>query len=141
MKKAILFVGILILLIPPVIGCHKNGTMDSKAIEAEVKQALPIGTPKEKVDLYLTNHKIEHSFYKPENRIYAIVRNLQKQSFGISESLSVIFSFDATNSLTNIESKVEYTGPWTGLRGGTLFSLLVQEADVTSTMPDGTPYV
>lgn len=111
MKKTIWLIGTLILLVPLMMACHKNNAADSKAIEAEVRQALPIGTPKEKVDLYLTNHKIEHSFYKPENRIYAIVRNLQKQSFSISESLSVIFSFDATNSLTNIESKVEYTGP------------------------------
>lgn len=91
--------------------CGKNSATDSKAIDAEVRQALPVGTPKDTVDLYLSDHKIEHSFYKPENRIYAIVRDLQTQSFGISKSLSVIFSFDATNSLTNIESKVEYTGP------------------------------
>lgn len=111
MKKIMWLIRSLILLVLLMMACHKNSAADSKAIEAEVRQVLPIGTPKEKVDLYLTNHKIEHSFYKPENRIYAIVRNIQTQSFGISKSLSVIFRFDATNTLTNIESKIEYTGP------------------------------
>lgn len=89
-------------------GCHKN--QSSKTIEDEVKQALPIGTSMEKVDSYLTSHEIEHSLYKKENRIYAIVRNLQRQPNGVSASLSIIFSFDISNSLTNVQSKVEYTG-------------------------------
>jgi hypothetical protein len=65
----------------------------------------------DKVDMYLTNHKVKHSLYKPENRIYAIVRDIRKYGFGTSESLSIIFSFDASNSLTNVQSKIEYTGP------------------------------
>jgi hypothetical protein len=110
MKRTTLVIAVFCLLIPPMIGCHKNGTVDSKAVEAEAKQALPVGTSKEAVDLYLTNHKIEHSLYKPENRIYAIVRNLKMQS-GTSESLSVIFSFDASGSLTNTQCTIDYTGP------------------------------
>jgi hypothetical protein len=93
-----------------MIGCHKKQAF-SKAIEAEVKQALPIGTPMEKVDVFLTTNKIEHSFYKPENRIYAMVRDTHKYGFGMGQSLSVIFSFDASNNLTNVQSKIENTGP------------------------------
>jgi hypothetical protein len=94
-----------------MIGCHKDRSSTSKAIEQEVKQSLPIGTPMEKVDSYLTNKKISHAFYKPEYRIYAMVPDIRKYDYGISESLSVVFSFDASNSLTNIQSKIEYTGP------------------------------
>lgn len=111
MKTTVMLIGVLILAIPLVIGCHKNQAVDNKAIEAQVKKALPIGTPREKVDSYLTNHKIEHSFYKPENRIYALVPDTRKSFFGFSGSLSVIFSFDASDSLTNIQSQVENTGP------------------------------
>jgi hypothetical protein len=101
----------LILAIPLIIGCHKTTALDNKVIEDGVKQHLPIGTPIDKVDLYLTNHKIEHSLYKPENRIYAIVRDTRKYGSGMSESFSVIFSFDGSNNLTNVQSKIEYTGP------------------------------
>lgn len=109
MKTTIMLASVLVLAISLMNGCSKD--QSSKAIEDEVKQALPIGTPMEKVDSYLTSHKVEHSLYKKENRIYAIVRNVQTQSNGVSGNLSVIFSFDTNNSLTNVQSKVEYTGP------------------------------
>ena len=112
MRKAILFAGVLILLvIPSMMGCHKNGSFDYKVIEAEAKHELPIGTSRAIVDLYLTNRKIGHTFYKPENRIYALIPDTGTHTFGFSKSLSIIFSFDTNSSLTNINCKTNYTGP------------------------------
>ena len=111
MKMTISLIAAVILAVPLVIGCHKGQAVDYKAIETEVKKDLPIGTPREKVDSYLTSHKIGHTFYKPENRIYALVPDTRKSVFGFSGSLSVTFSFDASDSLTNIQSQVQYTGP------------------------------
>jgi hypothetical protein len=91
-------------------GCRNNQPSTSKLIEGEVRQALPTGAAMKKVDLYLTSHNVEHSLYKKDNRIYAIYRNVHTSSNGSSENLSLIFSFDTNNTLTNIQSEIAYTG-------------------------------
>jgi galactitol-specific phosphotransferase system IIB component len=109
LKKVETFISILIR--KDSINPKPDGQQSGKSVEDEVKQALPLGTSMDKVDVYLTSHKLEHSFSKNEKRIYAIVRNLKTQSNGVSESLSIVFGFDETNSLTNVQSKIGYTGP------------------------------
>lgn len=104
-------IGLLIIAILLLAGCRKNQTPDSKEFEAKIKQALPIGTSKEKVDAYLSKQNIEHSYHTKENRIYALMRNLAPESTSVSKSLSIIFYFSENGGLTNVQSKIEYTGP------------------------------
>ena len=67
-----------------------------------LKQDLPCGTTLEKVSSYLENQGIPHSYYTNENKIHAII--FDNLPLHRTEVLSVTFSFDLSNHLTNVES-------------------------------------
>jgi hypothetical protein len=64
-----------------------------QAIEADLRQNLPDGTDYQRADEYLTAKGIGHSYYAPENRIYALIPNIGRD--GLFEAgLQIIVDFD-----------------------------------------------
>jgi hypothetical protein len=93
----------ILLAMQLLFGCGKDEAATKRV--NRIKQDLPFGTTMEKVDLYLANQGIPHSYYTNENKVHTIFfDNLPMRK---TEVLSVTFCFDLSNHLTNIESMVE----------------------------------
>ena len=83
----------------------------AEALEREIRNALPIGSSLEAVEIFLQKRGLEFSFEKSTKTIYAMARETKGSNLIIIESLGFQFHFDDELKLKSIESKVHLTGP------------------------------
>jgi hypothetical protein len=108
MTRALLFYSLFFTL-PLLVGCASASWYYSPAIY-QIRSDLPPGTSLEKVDSYLTQHQVEHSYFRKDNQVMALVRNVRRDGL-VQADVSLIFSFDNDRTLTHILAKPAYTGP------------------------------
>jgi hypothetical protein len=104
-----LFRSTLLVAISLLVGCASASWYYSPAIY-QIRSDLPPGTSLEKVDSYLTQHQVEHSYFRKDNQVMALVRNVRRDGL-VQADVSLIFSFDNDRTLTNVLAKPAYTGP------------------------------
>lgn len=85
--------------------------MDAEALEREIRNKLPIGSPLAAVEGFLKKREIEFSFEASSKTLYATARKLKGSTNLTSKSLTLKFHFDDGLNLTSIDTKVLYTGP------------------------------
>jgi hypothetical protein len=88
-----------------------SGKVDPRAVESEIRNELPIGSPISTVDRFLSDRGIEHSFQPSTKTGYAVVRRVKGSNAIIQEDLGFTFEFDKALTLTSIQAKKELTGP------------------------------
>ena len=106
-----LFLSILVLTLPFVTACTTGpwGWYYEPAVY-QIHLDLPVGTSLEKVDAYLTEHQIEHSYLRSTNQIKALVRNVRRDGL-VQADQTLTFTFNAYGSLTDFAVKNAYTKP------------------------------
>jgi hypothetical protein len=88
-----------------------SSSMTLEEIAANLRAALPAGTPLAKIDAYLSANEIDHSYYPPSNQVFAIVRRISGGLFVVNKSAQILITLDATGGLTRVEVIPQYTGP------------------------------
>jgi hypothetical protein len=108
MTRALLFTAILLTL-PFVVGCESVAAWYHPAI-TQIRADLPVGSSLERVDSYLDQHNIDHTYYRNSNQVAAYIHNIQRDAL-VREDLYVVFSFDDYKSLRDILAKPVHTQP------------------------------
>ena len=91
-------------------GCSPSGAPTAKALEAQIRKDVPIGSSVQQVMSYLSSKSITHVWHKESSYIGAIVRDTDAGML-VKESVSMRFEFDANLILTAIKFEKKYTGP------------------------------
>jgi len=87
------------------------GHEDQGQIEREIRSGLPLGSSASRVEAFLGEKGIEHSFESSSNTEYAVVRKIRGSNMLITKSLGLQLHFDNSLKLESIETKVHLTGP------------------------------
>ena len=85
--------------------------VNAEALEREIRNGLPIGSPLATVEGFLNKREIEFSFEAPSKTLYATARKLKGSTIFASKSRTLRFHFDDALNLKSIDTKVGYTGP------------------------------
>jgi hypothetical protein len=85
--------------------------MTAEALEREIRDRLPTGSPLATVDGFLNKRGIEFSFEASSKTLYATARKLKGSTILASKSLTLKFHFDDALNLKSIDTKALYTGP------------------------------
>jgi hypothetical protein len=80
-----------------------------ETIQQRVTTALPVGTPLAEVESYFEKNKVEHSFYKPENRMYAMLHNIWGGGWLTDKDAQIIIHFGADDKVDAVEVRAIYT--------------------------------
>jgi hypothetical protein len=72
----------LLLILPFLAGCVS--WYYSPAVY-QIRSDLPPGTSLRQVDSYLTEHEIEHSYFRTTNQVVAMVRNIRRDALDIED--------------------------------------------------------
>jgi hypothetical protein len=81
--------------------------------EAQLRQDLPVRTPKQEVEAYLTRWNIPHSFADPgiglgENTFYGTLKNIGVRAGIFMASLAIRIHLDADARVDGIKFRVDY---------------------------------
>jgi hypothetical protein len=98
-----------LLTLPFVTGCTAVSAWYHPAI-TQIRTDLPAGTPLAKVDAYLDQHQIDHTYYPRSNQVTAYIHNIQRDAL-VREDLYLVFSFDEYKGLRDILAKPIHTQP------------------------------
>ncbi len=99
-------VAILISILPLVAAC---ALIEAPSV-TQIRSALPPGSSLGRVDSYLTQYQVEHSYFQRSNQMTAVVHNVRNNGM-VQQDLSLIFHFDQNERLAGIEVKPAYTAP------------------------------
>jgi hypothetical protein len=108
MTRALLLTALLLSL-PFLGGCTTISAWYHPAL-TQIRTDLPAGSSLEKVDAYLDQHQIEHTYYRHSHQVTAIIHNIQRDSL-VREDLNIVFTFDEYKSLRDILATPVYTQP------------------------------
>ena len=108
MSRALL-PAVLLFILPLLAGCATYNSYYAPAI-TQIREDLPAGTSLGRVDAYLDQHQIEHTYYHHGNQIMATVQNVRRDGL-VQYDQTLVFSFDAYRNLTDILVKPAYTSP------------------------------
>lgn len=97
---------VILLTLPFVVGC---ASWYHPAL-TQIRADLPPGSSLRKVDSYLDQHQIEHTYYRRSNQVTATIHNVQRDAL-VREDLDLVFSFDEYKGLRDILAKPTYTSP------------------------------
>ena len=109
MPRAFSRAAFLMLSLSLLAGCATYSWYYEPAVY-QIRLDLPLGTSQAKVDAYLTEHDIEHSYLERTNQITALVRNVRRDAL-VQADVTLTFSFDGYRNLTDIDVKPAYTKP------------------------------
>lgn len=91
--------------------------IDVAKVEKDIRDHLPVGTPRAQIESYLNQRRIEHSYVErsPGSREYdrteiAIIRDAS-QSWLVRGDIQLLFKFDEQGKLTNYSVQQIFTGP------------------------------
>ena len=104
-----LFPTVILLALPFVVGCATVSAWYHPAL-TQIQTDLPVGSSLARVDSYLDQHQIDHTYYRRSNQITGYIHNIQRDAL-VREDLYLVFSFDQFKSLRDIEAKPAYTTP------------------------------
>jgi hypothetical protein len=104
MTRALLQAAIVMTL-PCLIGCAYY-----QPALTQIRADLPVGSSLARVDSYLNQHQIEHSYYWKSNQVTAIIRNVRGDGL-VQTDLNLVFSFDEYKTLRDILAKPAYIAP------------------------------
>ncbi len=107
--RRLLFQLLTLLALPLLTSCATYEWYYEPAM-SEIRTDLPLGSSLGRVDYYLTQHQVEHAYYRHSNQIVAHIRNVRRDAL-VQAELSVIFQFDANERLADIREKPAYTAP------------------------------
>ena len=98
-----LFPAVLLVILPILTGCTAVSAWYHPAL-TQIRADLPRGSSLERVDSYLDQHQIEHTYYRRSNQVIANIHNVQRDAL-VREDLYLVFSFDEYKSLRDILAK------------------------------------
>jgi len=104
-----LFPLVVLMTLPFVAGCATYNSYYAPAV-TQIREDLPPGSSLARVDAYLDQHQIDHSYYHKSNQIMAVVQNVRRDGL-VQYNQSLVFSFDPYRNLTDILVKPAYTAP------------------------------
>lgn len=87
-----------------------------QSAEKRILDDLPIGTPRTRVEAYLTERGIDHSYVRTSTvnpksgQEVALIRGVSK-TWLVRTDIQVLFNFDSQDKLTHCSFKQIYTGP------------------------------
>ena len=108
MTRALLSI-VILLALPFVTGCAEVSAWYHPQL-TQIRTDLPLGSPLERVDSYLDQHNIDHTYYRNSNQVTAYIHNIQRDAL-VREDLYIVFSFDEYKSLRDILAKPIHTQP------------------------------
>ena len=85
--------------------------MTTEALEREIRNRLPTGSPLAMVEDFLSKRGIEFSFEASSKTVYATARKLKGGTILASKALTLKFHFDDALNLKSIDAEVLYTSP------------------------------
>jgi hypothetical protein len=97
---------VILLTLPCIVGC---ASWYHPAI-TQIRADLPAGSSLGRVDSYLDQHQIDHTYYRRSNQVTATIHNVQRDAL-VREDLYLVFSFDEYKGLRDILAKPVYTTP------------------------------
>jgi hypothetical protein len=80
-------------------------------IEREIRDTLPLGSPRPAIEDYLSNRGMRFWFDNSKNEIDAAAPYLKGSNFIISSTMGIKFQFDDAAKLESIHTSIELTGP------------------------------
>lgn len=94
--------------------CSANGekiTMKNiEQFKSELNQELAAGSSKEKVERYLKDLKLEHSYAESEKKFYAIVRKVGRYRIIYESNLLIRIQLNTENLVEKIDYEIERSG-------------------------------
>jgi hypothetical protein len=90
----------LLVLAIGVIGCARGP--EPHQLEAQLRRELPIGTPSQQIETYLTAHGWRHSFLPDEHSYLAGVLNVGRRFSFTREDIAIRIDVDKGGHLTAI---------------------------------------
>ncbi len=100
---------VILLTLPCMVGCAEVSSWYHPAL-TQIRNDLPLGSSPGRVDSYLDQHQIEHTYYPRSHQITATIHNIQRDAL-VREDLFLVFSFDEYKGLRDILAKPAYTSP------------------------------
>ncbi|MFH0297785.1 hypothetical protein AAFX91_11160 [Bradyrhizobium sp. 31Argb] len=88
-----------------------NNWLTLKQITERVTIDLPRGTPLSEIDRYFTENRIEHSYIKDINEVYAMIHFIWGGGFLIQKDASTKIQLDEDRKLKVLTVEPVFTGP------------------------------
>jgi hypothetical protein len=106
---------ILLAIAAPLIACsNENGAdepLSASEVRGMIENSVQFGSHVSGVIAFLDQHSIEHSEYLERYKtVNAIIRNTATTSM-VSRSIQMVFIFNESKQLTQLEIEEVYTGP------------------------------
>ena len=112
-KRAIFSILIVFFASITLMSCNNQESKGNENMTSDFKekitQDLPVGTPKEVIEQYLSKNNIEHSWFKEESNFRAIVRDVEVNGL-VAKSISITISVDENSKLSEIKIESVFTG-------------------------------
>jgi hypothetical protein len=78
--------------------------------KAQFSDELPVGSSNEKVERYLNQLNLEHSYVESEKKFYAIVPRIGRYRVIYETSLLIRIQLDDSEQVEHIEYEIEHSG-------------------------------
>jgi hypothetical protein len=89
-----------------------SNKLSFEEIREKVTNALPHGTPLAQILTYFKNSNVEHSYYKPDNEVYAAIRNIRGGFlFFVSVDGLIRIRLDESGRLESLDFREVNVGP------------------------------
>jgi hypothetical protein len=110
--KAVVFVCCVSLLAVSCASGEDNGvTMKNvEEFKSKFSDELRVGSPKEKVERYLNQLNLEHSYVESEKKFYAIVRVIGRYRIIYESALLIRIQLNDSEKVERIEYEIEHSG-------------------------------
>ena len=88
-----------------------NNWLTLDQIKERVSADLPRGTSLAEIDRYFSDNRVEHSYHKKTNQVFARIDNIWGGSLLVSKGAQIVMTLTQGKMLDSIEVRPIFTGP------------------------------